>query len=440
MSTETASVPAPAPDAQAAAADFRRRRTRLAWMALWLGLGGFLLLCAGAGLGVFAFATSADVAQTDNKLVLAHRTQLEIQRAGQREWTLFPSDAQVVILNEGDAVRTGPDTDAEITLWDDSTLHLYYASEVKLTALRTSRFFDQKKTIVLEQGRGVVNYSMAPPNPDTISDMQVISGEGADQVRTTIPDGATVRVSLVGAVQTGVPYTQVAVVTGAPVVALGGSYARPGPGEMVRAFAGGTLRSPEKTQEELFANGNLVAPPEDPTEVVQGWKLVPNPNTTVDPPQAITHTEALAATEVWSVELTRAADQEGPEQIVMQQDLGGQQVGFYRTLILHAQVKVVAQPPETGRNGPFPLSLRLHYYDQEGLERTWIQVFYYDDSDAGALRTDPTGALIRKGAWQERLYDLKQLAPDMVRLGWFEVVGEGRTFSVWVSELSLVGQ
>ena len=439
MSAETASAPAPAPGAPDAAAEFRRRRTRLAWTALCLGFVGFLLLCAGAGVGMFAYATGADVARVAT-LERGHRTQLEILRAGQREWTLFPGDMPEVILNEGDAVRTGPDTDALIELFDGSTLQLYYDSEVKLTTLRTSRFFDQKKTVVLEQRRGVVNYSMAPPAPDTTGAMQVISGEGADQVRAALPDGAIVRISVVGTDRATVPYTQVTVVKGEPVVALGGSYARPVPGEMVRAFAGGTLRSPEKTQEELFANGNLVTAPEDPTEVVQGWKIVPNPNTTSDPARAITHTEALATTAVQSVELTRAADQAGPEQIVMQQDLGGQQVGFYRTLVLRAQVKVVAQPQETGPNGPFPLSLRLHYYDQNGLERTWIQVFYYDDSDAGALRVDPTGALLRKGAWQERTYDLKQLAPDMVRLGWFEVVGEGSTFSVWVSALSLVGQ
>jgi hypothetical protein len=439
MSVETVSGLAPPPGAPEAATAFRRRRTRLAWLLLWLGFLGFLVLCVGAALGVFAFATGADVARTAT-LVRAHRTQLEIQRAGQREWTLFPSDAREVILNEGDAVRTGPDTDALIELFDNSTLQLYYSSEVELTTLRTSRFFDRKKTVVVEQRRGVVNYSIAPPAPNLTGDLQVTSGEGADQVRATLPDSAIVRVSIVGADRTTVPYTQVTVVKGEPVVALSGSYARPVPGQMVRAFAGGTLRSPEETLEELFVNGALVAPPEDPTEVVQGWKIVPNPNTTIDPPQAITHTEALAAAEVRSVELTRATGQEGPQQIVMQQDLGGQQVGFYRTLTLQAQVKVVAQPPETGPNGPFPLSLRLHYYDQEGLERTWIQVFYYDDSDGAAARVDPTGALVRKGAWQERTYDLKQLAPDMVRLGWFEVVGEGTEFSVWVSGLSLVGQ
>ena len=439
MSAGTASVPAPGPGAQDATTDFRRRRTRLAWLALWLGFLGFLAMCVGAGLGMFAFATSADVARTA-ALERGHRTQLEIQRAGQREWTLFPSDARQVILNEGDAVRTGPDTDALIELFDGSTLQIYYASEVKLTTLRTGRFFDQKKTVVLEQRRGVVNYSMAPPDPNTTSDMQMVSGEGANQVRSTLPDGAIVRVSIVGTDRADVPYTQVTVVKGEPVVALGGNYARPIPGEMVRAFAGSTQLSSEPTQEELFANGSLVVAAQDPTEVVQGWKLVPNPNTTIDAPRAITHTEALAATPLHSVELTRAADQAGPEQIVMQQDLGGQQVGFYRTLTLRAQVKVVAQPQETGPNGPFPLSLRLHYYDQDGLERTWIQVFYYDDSDAATSSVDPGGALVRKGAWQERIYDLKQLAPDMVRLGWFEVVGEGTEFSVWVSELSLVGQ
>src|SRR5438094_393834 len=83
--------------------------------ALWVGFASFLLLCAGSAYGVFAYATRFTT-PAEAATVERHGDLLEVERAGLRDWT----SVTTATLNEGDAIRTGPDTDAIIRLFDGS--------------------------------------------------------------------------------------------------------------------------------------------------------------------------------------------------------------------------------------------------------------------------------------------------------------------------------
>src|SRR5437763_260310 len=83
-----------------------------------LGLGG--------AYGAFYYTQHAGETR-DARLELAHGAKLEVRRFGQKTWNLVP---QTTTLGEGDSVRTGPDTDALITLFDQSTVQLYYSTTV----------------------------------------------------------------------------------------------------------------------------------------------------------------------------------------------------------------------------------------------------------------------------------------------------------------------
>lgn len=418
-----------------------RRRMRLAWLLVWAGFLGFLLLCAGSAFAVYAYGTRASDARTAT-LERQHGGQLEVQRAGSREWVLFPSGpaTTTLTLNEGDAVRTGPDTDALITLFDKSTLQIYYASEVALDGMRSSRFLDQEKGFTLNQRAGVVKYSLADRSPYARAGATVQTA----QARVVLGDNTTVRVSLLGAPQTTTPYTQVVAQGGSVLVRAGATgAARPQPGEMVRAYAGGTLRSPEAASDELLANAELVTPPQAPNEIWAGWTASPGPEdtTALTGAHVITHTTE-SGIEPTSFELTRSSRATGTSQVVVRQSLGDRQVSFYRTLTLNLQVKIVEQPATVDPAGPYPLTVRLRYYDQDGRERTWETGFYADPTGAtpGADQSD-SSSLVKKGAWQKRSFDLKQLAPgNPARLSSLEIVGSGPQFSVWISQLSLIGQ
>ena len=414
-----------------------QRRMRLVWLVLWSGFAGFLLLCAGLAFATFAFATRSSEVRGAT-LERKHGQQLEVQRAGSREWVLFPSSALTITLNEGDSVRTGEDTDALITLMphlDNSTVQLYYASEIRLDTLRTSRFLDQEKTIGLTQRQGIVQYSMADRSPYA----SVVTTIYTEQARITLADNTTARVSLVHGPASAPPYSQVVAQGGTTLVWVGDQAAHPAPGQQVRAYAGGTLLSPERASDELFRNVEFVTPPEAPDEVLAGWTASPGPRDPQDGAHVITHTEAVDL-EPRSVELTRATNAQGGLKVVLHQELNNQQVNFYGTLTLQLRVKVVDQPPTSSAGGPYPLLLQMHYYDQAGHEKTWEWGFYYDPQAATPPPNDPASPLVKKGAWQERTFDLKRLVPDMAQLRAVEVVGNGPQFSVWVSGLSLIGK
>jgi hypothetical protein len=410
----------------------RVRRMRLAWAIIWLGVLGFLLICGLGALGVFVYTTSATVSQTAS-VQRMHGSLLEVLRAGEREWRVV-SEPFTTTLQEGDSVRTGPDTAAFIKLFDGSAVTVYYSTEVKLLTLQASRYGNQEKRIAVEQARGVATYGLADRSPYDQLEAEVTTA----QARISLGDNTTVRVSTLGAERTTPALTQVVLQGGTAVVAADNEYARPKPNEMVRVVAGQPLPTPEPATDELFANGGFESGADEPDEAFAGWAALPGPNAPIDGAHVVTHTEETAG-EPRSIELTRAADQSGATRVTVKQDLN-RQVSFYHSLILHLQVRVVEQSPETTPSGPYPLIIQMHYYDQEGHERIWEQSFYYDTGGSTAGPSSLTEARVKRGLWQPREYDLKKLAPDAVRLGWFDIIGNGTQFSVWVSELSLVGQ
>jgi hypothetical protein len=419
-------------DRRTATGVIRVRRMRVAWAMIALGFVGFVLLCGLVASSVFFYATGASVSQTAT-VQRMHGSLLEVRRAGEREWRVV-SEPFTTTLKEGDAVRTGPDTAAFIKLFDGSAVTVYYSTEVKLTTLQASRYGNREKRIGIEQALGVVTYGLADRSPYATLDAVVTTA----QARITLGDNTTVRVSTLDAGQNSPATTQVVVQGGTTVVGAGNEYARPKPNEMVRVVAGQPLPTPEPATDELFANGGFESVAEEPDEAFAGWSAQPAPNAPVEGAHVITHTEETAG-EPRSIELSRSASQAGATRVTVKQDLN-QQVSFYHSLILHLQVRVVEQAAETTPNGPYPLILQMHYYDQEGHERIWEQGFYYDPDGNSTGQNSLTSALVKRGLWQPREYNLKNLAPDAVRLGWFDVIGNGTQFSVWVSELSLVGQ
>ncbi len=410
----------------------RVRRMRVAWAMIWLGLIGFVLLCGLGAFAIFTYTTSASVTQSAT-VQRMHGSLLEVRRAGEREWRVV-SEPFTTTLKEGDSVRTGADTAAFLTLFDGSAVTVYSSSEIKLDALQASRYGNQEKRVAVSQVRGVVTYGLADRNPYGKLDARVTT----DQAQITLGDNTTVRITMLAAVRTTPASTQVVVQRGTTVVMANNEYARPKPNEMVQVYTGRPLATPELATDELFANGGFETPPDDPDEVYAGWIALPGPTAPIEGAHVITHTEETAG-EPRSVELTRSATQSGATRVTVKQDLN-RQVSFYHTLRLHLQVRVVEQSPDTDPNGPYPLILQMHYYDQEGHERIWEQGFYYASGGNNATPSNPTDALVKRGLWQTREYDLKKLAPDAVRLGWLDVIGNGTQFSVWVSELSLIGK
>jgi hypothetical protein len=150
---EALAAPGPAP----AQADSRYRK--LAWLVMGTGFVIFCLLCAGIVVGAAYYSQHASVVpETAATVELAHGTKLEVQHAGQKAWNLVSKATQV---SEGDSIRTGQDTDALLTLFDQSTVQLYYSSTVTLKRIRSSQFLNQFKEMRLVQSSGSIKVAAA---------------------------------------------------------------------------------------------------------------------------------------------------------------------------------------------------------------------------------------------------------------------------------------
>src|SRR5438128_1720918 len=93
--------------------------------------------------GVFFRAFVQEAAE---RLGLVSGSQLSWIRRGRLDREVVTKEA---VLNEGDEVYTGRDTEANMSLFDGSTVRLSFNTHIKLNSLRTSRFFSSRKEVEL---------------------------------------------------------------------------------------------------------------------------------------------------------------------------------------------------------------------------------------------------------------------------------------------------
>src|SRR5207244_13592614 len=102
--------------------------------------------CAASGLGVYGYLNGVTRVK-DAHLQLVRGSQLSVVRRGRLDTEAIQKETA---LSEGDEVRTGPETEANINLFDSSTVLLSLNTRIKLETLRTSRFFGSRKEVVLQ--------------------------------------------------------------------------------------------------------------------------------------------------------------------------------------------------------------------------------------------------------------------------------------------------
>src|SRR4051794_39731270 len=121
----------------------------------------FCGLCAASGTFGYFYLTS--VRQSEHAtLQLIRGSQLVVIRHGRVD---AEAVASTTVLNEGDQVLTGADTEANVDLFDGSTLHVFFDSKTSLPTLRSSRFFGNRKEITVSNDQGTSVLSTAPADP-----------------------------------------------------------------------------------------------------------------------------------------------------------------------------------------------------------------------------------------------------------------------------------
>src|ERR1044072_3599703 len=94
------------------------QRRRSVWAILPLSSLLFCMVCSASGMGLYGYLSTITRPQDDNHLQPVLRTdslQLSVVRNGVTQPEAVIED-KVVDLNEGDQVKTGPDTEALIDL------------------------------------------------------------------------------------------------------------------------------------------------------------------------------------------------------------------------------------------------------------------------------------------------------------------------------------
>jgi len=418
------------------------RYRRLAWLTLGIAFVVFCLLCVGGAYAALRYSEHAT--QVNTALVeIAHGTKLEVRRAGQKNWTLV---ADQTTLNEDDSVRTGQDTEAWITMFDGSTVQLYYSSTVTLRVMRASQFLNQFKDIELTQAGGSIKASAAPLYVYTSMKFHVFSDDGQILVAIpanstaliTTPDPAQGNLRMLVATQAGEKVT--VRTNGVPYdIALG---------NMRQVFPDGIVFAEEKAQAQLIDNGDVVQQADATqraTLLAPGWRL--------SQPRSVLETQHISADVVsetleghirYAARFVRDTANNDLATVSIRQEMDTP-VNFYGSLILGASVKVV--DPQAPAGNLYPLTIQVTYDDQDGRQQIWKRQFYAQRKPG---TFDPAAAVLSlfPGDWAEFApadspgphWDLMTQSPAPARIKAVEVIVTGYTFNASVTDLSLVAR
>src|SRR5438477_10169617 len=166
------------------------KRSCSVWFVLFTSAVLFCVLCSASGVGLYGYLVNVTRSR-GGTLQLVRGTQLTILKHRQ----VNPEAVQdSVKLNEGDEVTAGDDTEAYITLFDESTIHLYFGTHLALTTLRTSRFFANAKQVNVYIDSGTAEIS----TPDIGEYSSASYSVETPHAEITVDPSSTVRVQFTG--------------------------------------------------------------------------------------------------------------------------------------------------------------------------------------------------------------------------------------------------
>ena len=444
---------------QAQAAQVHTARARNVWTVLAFSMVLFLTLCGSTGFAAYSYLSNVQRLE-HGSLQLVHGTQLNVVRHNRVEIESVP---KATTLNEGDEVRLGPDTEANIDLFDGSTIHLYFNARVTLSALRSSRFFGNRKDIEIN-----VAVDPAASSSTVVFSTAGIEGYTSAVYRVLTPDseitgepGSTLRVQLASS---GTDTGTTAVLTGgsATVLALGKSVEL-SPGMMTTVATNSTPQDSQPAEQELIANGDFSQTPTSRAEMAENggmdtaaWLPIHEQvaGGDSDTGSVQVQTENLFHQSVRAAVIDRPAGGDRYGKVGFRQEINAP-ASFLHYIKLDATVKLVAQTEPVG--GPqgdvFPLTIRVLYTDPNGRQQEWKHSFYYCTSGAGNCNMKnadavPLGSYTRPKSFflkgsstgEARPEDESAGGQDIATINAIEIFGIGNRFQSWISDISLTAR
>lgn len=413
----------------------RRDRSRRVWLVLAISGAAFIGLCGLLTVGVYRYLGSITVQQPAN-VEVRQGTKLTRQRRGQTSQELVNVSSPV---GEGDWVNTGPDTEGFLTFFGgDITAQVYFSTSLRLDSLRTTRFFEDQRSMSLTINMGTVVIATAEPG-DYASERYVVNtADGSVLVGTA----SRVRI------EAGGRPTTVVVDRGVATLMAGGKKTVVGLGQMASVDASGTVSGPLPAEQELVDNGNFTAvPTRRSDEVANGglgtsvWVALleqpTGPDTGTTSVSVVS--ETVGSTVVFGALMKRDSTGDSYARAGVSQEIN-EPVDYLRSIDLYATVKIIKQPARIG--GPvgvvYPLTIRVNYTDTDAKARTWVQNFYFKD---GKLDEKDPGQ-VQQARWTTRHFTLKskEVGRDMAVVNSIEIFGYGPQFESWITGISMIAR
>ena len=412
-------------------------QVRRAWLVLGLASLIFALLVGGllaAASWIYHNATEPETA----RVTVVSGTGALVRSPGDADWRLVSGD---VTVREEDRISTALGTVITLELFDGSTVEVTEDTIVHVARMRSSRFLERTKLIVLEPERGTIYVAMAPRGEYGFSEMTTRIGELSVTMsdESGRSDAGSYLVEVLddppGANLTDQP-VRAAVLYGAATVRRGEQSVLLEANQQTVIDGGGTFGEATTVVRELVVNGDF-------SHGLSGWIEFEQESQRHTGDTGGTLVE-LAQDETTLgegvvVELIKAGSWDGVARVGIRQRIG-KTLRVHTSLLLSFETRIVAQQPIVdGENlDEFPLVIQVEYVDVDGQEQVWSHG-YYVLHDPQAERNIPLEVATRidRDRWQRIFFDLRGLSPLPKQITSIVVYASGQSYQTRVANLSL---
>jgi hypothetical protein len=407
----------------------------------WLVLGMASLLCAlligGIAAGanwVYRHATEPEVAH----LTVISGTGALIRSPGDTDWRLASGD---VTVREGDRVSTALGTVITLRFFDGSTVEVTEDTIVRIARMRSSRFLNRTKLIVLEPEQGTIYIGMAPRGDYAFSEITT----RIDDFSVTMSDeaGRTEAGSYLVEVLDEPPGAEAeartvraAVLHGAATIRDGRQLVKLVDDQQTVIAADGTFGDVTTVVRELIVNGDF-------SHGLSGWIEFEQASQrhAGDTGGSIVELAQDETTmgEGIVVEFARTGTAGGPGQTGIRQHIG-KTLRVHTSLLLSFETLIIAQQPVSGDKleNEFPLVIQIGYIDVDDHEQLWTHGYYvFEDAESERHIPQSVASKIDHNRWQRIFFDLRGLSPLPKQITSIVVYASGQSYQTRVANVSL---
>ncbi len=324
-------------------------------------------------------------------------------------------------LSEGTLLETAEQTEADVTLFDGTGLHLFPGSQVRLDALRLGRFSETASRVALSQPRGATRYVVSGTLPN------------GQEITVATPHGEVALQRGEYLIWVNETDTLVSAYSGKGHAEAGGRLERFHFGQQLHLRGDRGIDSPAQLGEDLVVNGAF-------THELANWQPVDvqekGRKDVLGRRQLVTY--EIDGQQLIGLRVTRdtAKDTHNETGIIqtIQRD-----VLPYRNLFIRAWVRVdLASLSGGGYAGSeYPMMLQVDYVDKTGGRPGWSHGFYYANPDNMPV---VNAELIPQSTWVHYEGNLVELKDRPAYIDSIRIVGSGHDFDAAIAKIELIAE